>query len=78
MAATVVDVPAPTVADVLARFPATQGLASVVGLLLLATEHATRAAGDEVWTWTSPTGRMKSVRAPRYVFGEVPQHWSEP
>lgn len=78
VAATVVDVPAPTVADVLARFPATQGLASVVGLLLLATEHATRAAGDEVWTWTSPTGRMKSVRAPRYVFREVPQHWSEP
>lgn len=78
VAATLADAPTPTVADVLARFPATQGLASIVGLLLLATDNATRVAGEETWTWASPSGREKSVRGPRYVFSEVPRHWSEP
>lgn len=77
VAATLGDVPTATVADVLARFPATQGLASIVGLLLLATENATRAAGEETWSWTSTTGRTKSVRAPRYAFHDVPRHWSD-
>ncbi|MDO5534047.1 MAG: DUF3375 domain-containing protein [Propionibacteriaceae bacterium] len=78
VAATLSEVPGPTVADVLVRFPATQGLASVVGLLWLATEYALRTPGEEVWSWTSPGGRTKNVRAPRYVFGEVPEHWSAP
>lgn len=77
IAATLADSPTATVADVLARFPATQGLASIVGLLLLATENAARAPGEETWSWTSPSGRTKNVRAPRYVFSDVPQHWSD-
>ncbi len=77
VAATLGEMPTATVADVLARFPANQGLASIVGLLLLATENATRAAGDEMWSWTSPTGRQKIVRGPRYIFSEAPQHWSD-
>lgn len=75
--ATLAELPTASVADVLSRFPATQGLASIVGLLLLATEHATRTAGEEVWSWSSSSGRTKNVRAPRYVFGDVPRHWSD-
>lgn len=78
VAATLSEVPTATVGDVWARFPATQGLASIVGMMLLATENATRVAGEETWSWSSGAGRQKSVRAPRYVFSEVPIHWSEP
>lgn len=77
-----------TVADVLAQFPASQGLASIVGLLLLATQNATRVPGDEIWTWTTAEGAARIVSAPRYVFAhaieqdEAEQYaieqWSEP
>lgn len=77
VAQTLHEAPAATVGEVLTRFPATQGLASIVGLLLLATENATRADGEETWSWTSPKGREKSVRAPRYLFSDVPRHWSD-
>lgn len=77
VASTLADSPTATVGDVLARFPATQGLASIVGLLLLATDNATRGAGEEAWTWASPSGREKTVMGPRYVFSEVPTHWSD-
>lgn len=65
-----------TVADVLERHPATQGLASIVGLYILAVEHASRAAGVEDWTWQSAAGLKRSVSADRYVFVSVPEHWS--
>ena len=68
--------PAPTVGDVLARHPATQGLATVVGLLLLAEQHASRVPGSEPWTWTSQAGAPRTVSAPRYVFTQVPPEWS--
>lgn len=77
VAATLADAPTATVGDVLARFPATQGLATIVGMALLATENAIRAAGEETWSWESRSGRRKTVSAPRYVFSEVPEHWSE-
>lgn len=76
VAATVADQPGATVGDVLARFPATQGLASVVGLLLLATQHAVSASGQEQWRWTSAGGAERVVSAPRYVFLNVPAEWS--
>lgn len=77
IAATLADTPTATAGEVLARFPATQGLASIVGMLLLATDHAIATPEHETWSWTSPSGRTKNVIAPRYVFSEVPQHWSE-
>ena len=77
VAATLANDATATVRDVLTRFPATQGLASIVGLLLLATEYATRAPGEETWSWASPSGRTKTVRAPRYIFQEAPRGWSE-
>lgn len=76
VAETVAEVPGATVGDVLGRFPATQGLATVVGLLLLATQHGVPASGQELWRWTSATGTDRTVSAPRYVFLTVPSEWS--
>ncbi len=67
-----------TVGDVLERHPASQGLASIIGLLILAEEFASRATGVERWSWTSSRGSSRTVTAPRYVFLQVPSHWSEP
>ena len=77
VAETVAAVPGATVGDVLGRHPASQGLASIIGLLLLADQHASRASGTERWEWCSTQGHARTVNAPRYVFTEVPQHWSE-
>lgn len=57
-----------TVADVLAEHPATQGLASVVGLLVLAEERGTRVDGVEPVTWTSGSGAARAATIPRMRF----------
>jgi len=67
-----------TVAEVLDRHPATQGLASVVGLHILAAEYGTRAVGVEEWGWVSAGGQSRTVGAPRYIFDSVPEYWSQP
>lgn len=78
VAATLAEQPTATVGDVLRRFPATQGLASIVGLLALALDHAVQAAGFETWAWRSvTTGAQKTVSAPRYLFGGIPADWSK-
>lgn len=64
-----------TVGDVLARHPATQGLASVVGLLVLAHTAGTLASGTEILEWLSATGQARSVRVRRYLFVETPPDW---
>ena len=64
-----------TVGEVLAAFPATQGLASVVGLLLLAAAVGRKAAGSEDVTWLSGSGQRRTVRLDRYVFLAVPKDW---
>jgi hypothetical protein len=53
-----------TVGDVLRDHPATQGLASVVGLLVLATHHGHAISGTEDVQWTSATGvaRRATIR----------------
>lgn len=64
-----------TIAEVLAARPATQGAASVVGLLVLAEAHATAvsAHGDEHVTWTSPVssaapGVTRGADLPCFLF----------
>lgn len=60
-----------SIADVVAAHPATQGLASVVGLLVLADEHAVPLDGTEMVRWTSPTGAIaRAGRVPRRLFME--------
>ena len=78
IAETVAAAPGATVGDVLAAHPASQGLASIVGLLVLAENHATVATGREEWAWTSSQGSRRTVSAPRYVFTDVPTQWSQP
>lgn len=54
---------------VLDRFPATQGLASVVGLLGLATTHGKMRVGDvDVLEWSSEDGSLRRAEVPRHVF----------
>lgn len=67
-----------TVGEVLEMFPASQGLASVVGLLFLATRFAVPAAGEEQWSWTSASGASRTVSAPRYVFARSANLWRQP
>lgn len=56
-----------TVASVLLEHPATQGVASVVGLLVLAAEHATATTDrTEHVTW----GDSRGATVPQYLFEE--------
>ncbi|NMR20465.1 DUF3375 domain-containing protein [Cellulomonas fimi] len=57
-----------TVAEVLAEHPPTQGLAGVVGMLVLADEHATALDGAEPVSWTAPTGVARRGTVPRRLF----------
>lgn len=67
--------PIATVGEVLGRHPATQGLASVVGLLVLAHSAGALAAGAETLGWSSARGSARSVRVRRYLFTEIPREW---
>jgi hypothetical protein len=69
--ATIVRRGAATIADVLAEHPATQGLASVVGLLVLAEDHAVSLEGEESAAWTAPSGAFRRGTVPRRLFQEV-------
>ena len=57
-----------TVAQVLEDSPATQGLASVIGLLLLARRRGQATDGVEHVTWTSRAGRQRAASVPRLLF----------
>ncbi|QGU07190.1 hypothetical protein COCCU_06240 [Corynebacterium occultum] len=71
----------PTVAEVLQSRPATQGLASVVGLIQLARQRGNRTEGTELLRWTSPEGKLLQARYPTYEFREyvptVTQLWDD-
>ncbi|MFV0405686.1 MAG: DUF3375 domain-containing protein [Propioniciclava sp.] len=73
--ATLEERPTATVGEVLQIRPPSQGLASVVGLLVLAHSVGTSAAGIEELSWLSPGGRWRTVHAPRYLFTQVPPDW---
>ncbi|QTH59789.1 DUF3375 domain-containing protein [Corynebacterium hindlerae] len=57
-----------SISDVLTLHPATQGLASIVGLIKLAHQHGKRADGTELLTWESPTGKKLQARYATYEF----------
>ncbi|MHA7303735.1 DUF3375 domain-containing protein [Arthrobacter sp. TMN-49] len=59
---------AATIADVLRLFEASQGVASVVGLLVLAEEHGARLEGREDLRWTSTQGSPMHGTVNRYLF----------
>lgn len=68
VAAVRADTPDPSVADVLTRFPASQGVASVVGLLALATAHAAVGTGVERVHWSAADGTERAADVPLYRF----------
>lgn len=58
-----------TIGQVLGRHPATQGLASVVGLLVLAQEHAEHVDGvPEPVAWTGEDGTERRATVARHLF----------
>lgn len=59
-----------SVGEVLAASPATQGLASVIGLLALATRHGTLHDGEETLVWRGLDEHLRSARVPRHAFTE--------
>lgn len=58
----------PSVGDVLERFPATQGVASVVGLISLAGAHGVRDDGDEPVSWDGADGVRRRAAIPVHRF----------
>ncbi len=64
------EIGAATIGDVLDRRPATQGLASVVGLLILAEEHASALGTSETVRWVSRSGATQLGTVPHHLFKE--------
>ncbi|NNG19879.1 DUF3375 domain-containing protein [Naumannella sp. ID2617S] len=64
-----------TVGEVLIDHPATQGLASVIGLLSLAERHGTSTGGTEPLRWQSVSGSRRVALAPRHLFTTPPEEW---
>ncbi|GAA1876218.1 DUF3375 family protein [Myceligenerans crystallogenes] len=61
---------AATIGEVLRVHPATQGLASIIGLLALAERHARRTGEAEDVAWPGPDGTFRHARLPRHRFEE--------
>ena len=62
------DVQSCTVGDVLARYPATQGAGSVIGLLSLAAEQGTMDDEPEVLAWQGADGVARAALVAAYRF----------
>jgi hypothetical protein len=67
-----------TIGEVLDAHPATQGLASVVGLIDLVASVGETGVGVETLTWRSATGASKTVTSSRHLFTHVPEAWARP
>ncbi|WP_156191429.1 DUF3375 domain-containing protein [Corynebacterium kalinowskii] len=57
-----------SISDVLRIHPATQGLASIVGLIKLAHQRGTRSDGTELLTWDAPSGKKLQARYAKFEF----------
>jgi hypothetical protein len=57
-----------SIGDVLLRFPATQGLGTVVGLLALGSRFGRIAEGDESVSWTGEDHVARRARIPKVYF----------
>ena len=56
-----------TLGDILADHPATQGLASIIGLLLIGRRDGAIAGGDEEVSWSTAGGEERRATIPRLV-----------
>lgn len=57
-----------SVAEILRRHPATQGLASIVGLIALALDQGTAESGSELLRWTAEDGHRFRAEVPTLAF----------
>ena len=64
-----------SIGQVLAEHPATQGLASIIGLMVLAGAEGVRTSIDEELAWTAADGSHHHAVTGRYVFSAVPDNW---
>jgi hypothetical protein len=54
--------------EVLERYPAAQGLGSIVGLIALGVRHGIRSESEELVFWTGKDTQRRSARIPRIYF----------
>lgn len=66
--AVLIDLPQATVGEVLQRFPASQGVASVIGLLTLAGSHGSPVDAAEMVRWTGADSVERHARVPGHRF----------
>jgi len=66
--AVLAEAPQCTVREVLERHPASQGVASVVGLLTLAANQGTAPGGIETVRWLGSDDRARAADIPIYRF----------
>jgi hypothetical protein len=64
-----------SIAEIFESYPATQGLASVIGLMVLADAVGMISSEDESLSWTSEGGQLRTVRVARRIFHDVPNDW---
>jgi hypothetical protein len=64
-----------SIAEILEFYPATQGLASVIGLMVLADAVGVLSPESESLTWTSAGGQSRTVSVARRIFHNVPDDW---
>jgi hypothetical protein len=57
-----------TINEILRRFPATQGLGSIIGYLALGSRHGLMAEHHETINWTGGDGEERSARIPVIYF----------
>jgi len=57
-----------SIADILARFPAEQGLGSIVGLLALGSRHGIKSSHSETVAWIGGDEQQRSARIPGIFF----------
>jgi hypothetical protein len=66
---TLEDIPMASIAQILARFPATQGLGSVVGYVALGSRYGVRAEHRSEWVdWVGADEQPRSGRIPLIYF----------
>ena len=64
-----------SIAEILERHPATQGLASIIGLMVLADAMGISSPENELFTWETNEGQLRAAIGTRRIFHSVPDDW---
>ena len=58
----------PSIGEILEKYPATQGIASIAGLMVLASDQGIRTNESEIIRWQSKSGRHLQARVDTFLF----------